>query len=169
MNKIIISIVTFLAVTVAGASLAQEDVADPEKKKQRHHRQQPQRGMQTMPAVEAMMRAIRHLDLEVEQKESIKAIMGALKADIRPVMMATKENHEQLKELVKAGDFDEGVAATLADKEGDLAAERLMLTSRALSAVYNILTVDQRNELETMAAHRKDRRGGKDKPKSGEG
>lgn len=169
MNKIIISIITTLAMTVAGASLAQEDVDGPEKKKQRQHRQHSQRGMQAMPAVEAVMRAIRHLDLDVEQKEDIKGIMGGLKADIRPVMMATRENHEQLQDLVKAAEFNEQAVAELADKEGDLAAERLMLTSRALSKVYNVLTVDQRTELEAMAAHRKDRRAGKGKPKDSEG
>lgn len=169
MNKIIISIVTTLAMAVAGASLAQEDVDGPEKKKQRHHRQQHQRGMQAMPAVEAVMRAIRHLDLDAGQKEGIKAIMGGLKADVRPVMMAAKDNHEQLRELVKAGTFNEEAVALLADKEGELAAERLMLTSRALSEVYNILTVDQRKDLEAMGAQRKDRRAGKGKPKDSEG
>ena len=122
-----------------------------------------------MPAVEAVMRAIRHLDLDAGQKEGIKAIMGGLKADVRPVMMAAKDNHEQLRELVKAGTFNEEAVALLADKEGELAAERLMLTSRALSEVYNILTVDQRKDLEAMGAQRKDRRAGKGKPKDSEG
>ena len=84
-------------------------------------------------------------------------------------MMAAKDNHEQLRELVKAGTFNEEAVALLADKEGELAAERLMLTSRALSEVYNILTVDQRKDLEAMGAQRKDRRAGKGKPKDSEG
>ena len=99
---------------------------------------------------------------------TVGEIMGALKADIRPVVMATRENHEQLKELVKAPTFDEGAVALLAEKEGDLAAERLMLTSRALSEIYNQLTNEQRIELEDMARHRKDRSAGKRQPKDSE-
>ena len=168
MNRIIITIVTSLIMTVTCAAYAQEDVAGPEKKKHRQHRQQQHHGMQAMPAVEAVMRAIRHLDLDVAQKEGIREITGGLKVDVRPVMMATRENHEQLKELVKATTFNEDAVAALAEKEGDLAAERLMLTSRALSEVYNLLTIEQREELESMASKRKEKMGKKRQPKDGE-
>ena len=169
MNKIIIALITTLIMTVTGATFAQEDVAGPENKKQRQHRQQQDRGMQAMPAVEAVMRAIRHLDLDAEQKEGIRGIMGGLKADVRPVMMATRENHEQLKELVKAATFNEEGVAALAEKEGNLAAERLMLTSRALSDIYSLLTAEQREELETMASKRKEKMGKRRQPKVDEG
>ena len=169
MNKIIIALTTTLVMTVTGATFAQEDVAGPEHKKQGQHRQKQSRGMQAMPAVDDVMRAIRHLDLDAGQKEGIREIMGGLKADVRPVMMATRENHEQLKELVKAAAFNEEAVAALAEKEGNLAAERLMLTSRALSDVYNLLTVEQREELEFMASKRKEKMGKRRQPKVDEG
>ncbi len=146
--------------TVAGTSFAQDDVVEPEKKKQRQHRQHQQRGMQAMPVVERIMHAIRQLDLDDVQKTDIKAVMQGLKEDIRPVMADTRANHEQLKDLVKAINFDDGAVAILAENEGDLAAQRLMLTSRALSDVYKLLSREQRDELEAMAAQRQERRGG---------
>jgi Spy/CpxP family protein refolding chaperone len=169
MNKLIITIVTTLIMTVTGTSFAQEYADGPVKKKQRQHRQQSHRGMQAMPVVEATMRAIRHLDLDAEQKEGIKAIMGGLKADVRPVMLAARDNHEQLKELVRAANFNDEAVAALAEKEGELAAERLMLTSRALSKVYNLLTDEQRSELAAMAAKHKKKRARNRQPKDSEG
>lgn len=160
MNKFIIAIVSTLIMTVAGTSFAQDDVVEPEKKKQRQHRQHQQRGMQAMPVVERIMHAIRQLDLDDVQKADIKAVMQGLKEDIRPVMADTRANHEQLKDLVKAIEFEEGAVQLLADNEGDLAAQRLMLTSRALSDVFKLLTPEQRDELDAMAAQRQERRSG---------
>ena len=125
--------------------------------------------MQAMPVVEAVTRAIRHLDLDLEQKEGIREVMAGLKADVRPIMMETRASHGQLQELVKAASYDEAAVAALAENEGKLAAERLMLTSRALSEIYNILTVEQRNELDAMAEQRKEKRTKKHQPKDGEG
>ncbi len=67
MNKLIIAIVTTLMLTAAGTTLAQDFYGEPGKKGQRH-----QRGPQGMPVVEKMMHAIRRLDLDDAQKESIK-------------------------------------------------------------------------------------------------
>jgi Spy/CpxP family protein refolding chaperone len=154
MKKLLVTVISSLLLMSAGTTMAQ-DPAGPDNKA-RHH----QGGMQAMPVVERTMRAIRHLDLDEEQKTAIKAVMKGLKEDVRPLMAETRANHEQLKDLVKAIDFDDEAVAILAEKEGDLAAQRLMLTSRALSDVYKLLTREQRDELEAMAAQRQERRGG---------
>jgi len=122
-----------------------------------------------MPGVERMMRGIMHLDLSDEQRASIKGIMHGLKAEERPLLKEMKSGHEQLKELIKAESFDEQAVATLAEKEGALAAERLIIASRAMSEVYAQLTDEQRTELETMAAERASRREGKRQKRSAEG
>jgi Spy/CpxP family protein refolding chaperone len=114
--------------------------------------------MQGAPMVDQLMRGIRRLDLEDEQRESIRAIMQGLKADTSPVMQKTKAVHLQLKELIKADVYDADAIAALAVQEGDFAAERMMITSRALSQVYGQLTQEQRAELETMAAEHQARR-----------
>ncbi len=161
MNKLIITIVTALLLTLAGTAIAQNNFGGPGGKGQ-------QRGMQGMPFGEQMMRGLRRLDLEDEQRDNIRAIMQDLKADTIPVMQKTRALHLQMKELIQADVYDEDAIAALAVQEGDFAAERLMITSRALSEVYGHLNQEQRDELETMAAERMERRAGKQKQRSGQ-
>ena len=152
---------TILAVTFlmsAGVSFAQDTGFGPGKPGQRG-----QRGMQGMPAVENMMRAIRHLDISDEQQADIRAVMQEMKTEIMPIMEEIKANHLQLRELIKADAYDEGAVAGLAAKEGVLAAERMVISSRALSEVYGYLTDEQRAELEEMAEQRMERRSEKHK------
>ena len=152
---------TILAVTFlmsAGASFAQDTGFGPGKPGQRG-----QRGMQGMPAVENMMRAIRRLDISDEQQADIRAVMQEMKTEVSPIMEDMKASHLQLKELIKADEYDDGAVAGLAAKEGVLVAERMVITSRALSEVYGYLTDDQRAELEEMAAQRMERRSEKRK------
>ena len=153
MNKLGITIITTLLLTVSGMALAQDFYGEQGNKGQRS-----QRGMQGMPMVDQIMRGLRRLDLEDEQRESIRAIMQGLKAETSPVMQKTRAVHLQLKELIKADVYDEDAIAALAVQEGDFATERMMITSRALSQVYGQLTQDQRDELDTIATERQERR-----------
>jgi protein CpxP len=151
-NMLAGTILTTALLAFMGTALAQDPVADSANyaKKSRHH----QRGNQSMPAVERMMRGIRHLDLSDEQKAGIKVIMKDLKAQERPLTKEMKSGHEQLKELIKAESFDEQAVAALAENVGALSTERLIIASRAMSAVYAQLTEEQRAELESMATKR---------------
>jgi len=153
MNKISITIITSLLLTVSGMALAQDFSGNPDNKGQRS-----QRGMQGSPMVDQLMRGIRRLDLEDEQRENVRAIMQGLKTETSPVMQKTRAVHLQLRELIKADVYDESAIAALAVQEGDFAAERMMITSRALSQVYGQLTPEQRDELATMAMDRQERR-----------
>ena len=106
-------------------------------------------------------RALRRLDLSDEQKESIHATMQTMKTEIAPIMSETKAGHLQLKELIKADQYDEDAVADLAAKEGDLAAERMLIASKAISVMLDQLTDEQRIQLDEMAAARKERHGKK--------
>ena len=61
MNKISITIITTLMLTVSGMALAQDSSGNPGNKGQRS-----QRGMQGASMVDQLMRGIRRLDLEDE-------------------------------------------------------------------------------------------------------
>ena len=163
-NTISRTILTTLLICFMGTALAQDPTAEPTRK---GHKQQ--RGNQAMPIVPSMMRAIRHLDLSDEQKADIKVIMKDLKAEERQLTREIKPGQEQLKELIKADSFDEEAVAAVAEKEGALAAERLIISSRALSEVYAQLTDEQRAELETMATQRAVKRAEKRGKRSAEG
>ena len=154
MNKLLIAIVTTLL--LSGTALAQEFEKGPGKKGQRQHG-----GTESMPAVEQLTRAIRHLDLDDEQKAGVHTIMRAVKEEMRPIMQDMKAGHEQLKELIKSGSYDEQTVAAMAEIEGQLAAERLKISARAMSGILALLTVEQREQLETMATERRQRHAGK--------
>jgi protein CpxP len=153
MKKLIIIAVTGILLAGSGFVIARDGHGG-----HGHKGQRGQHGGQFMPLTDRFMRAIRHLDLSEDQKESIHTTMQAMKAEINPVMGEMKAGHLQLKELIKADEFDEQAVAELAAKEGDLAAERILITSRAMSDVYAQLTDEQRTELEEMRAERMERR-----------
>ena len=155
MNKLIITIATTLLLTTSVSVLAQDEPTGERSRKGERH----QGGMQATPVADRLMRAVRHLDLSDEQKENVKAIAKGMKADIRAIMHETKAGHMALQDLIKSDVYDEEAVAAIAGKEGDLAAERLMITSRAMSDVYKQLTDEQRIELESMAANHRQNRG----------
>ena len=152
MYKLIITTTMALLLMLSGLALAQDDFYGDRERNQRH-----KRGMPAMPVVSQVFRAVRRLDLSEDQKSAVKEIMQRLKQETRPIMGEMKANHVLLRDLIKAETYDEAAVAELAEAEGKLAAERLVFTSRALSDMYAQLTDEQREELETMAAERRER------------
>ena len=170
MNKLLITIITTLLMTATSITFAQGYNGEPGRKGQR-----PQRPMQAMPVVDQFMRGLRQLDLSEDQKTGVKAVMQGLKETVRPIMQESKAGHMQLRDLIKADNYDETAVAAIAKKEGDFAANRMIVTSQALADVLSLLTDEQRVQLYTMAAKRmahrgkKERRGEKRKPAPVEG
>jgi protein CpxP len=149
MNKFIIITISTLMLSVSGMALAQNSDGESGDRGKRQHR-----GMQANPLVDQVMRGIRRLDLEEDQKTSIKAIMQTLKADSRALMGQTRDNHQQLNALITADSYDEAAVLNLAENEGKLATERMLLSASALSDIYTQLTEEQRAELSLMAEER---------------
>ena len=166
MNKSIIMVITALLLAVSGMAVAQDYDRNPGSKGKR-----PQRGMQAPPQspVQGVMRAIRHLDLSDEQKEAVWNITHNLRGDLHPVMMEMRDGQRQLKDLLRSGNFDEKAVAALAEKEGDLVAQRIMLTSGALAGIFDQLTEEQKSQLAAMAEKRKQRGKAKRGKKGGKG
>ena len=161
MNKYLITIIATLLIASTGSVFAQGPDGRPGNKgherKSHHH----QRGMQATPALDQLMRALRRLDLSDEQKANTRAILEVMKAEIHPIMAEIKAGQDELKELIQSTAFDEDAIRALAEKEGDLTAERVMITSLALSRVMGELTEEQRTKLATMAAERREKRSAK--------
>jgi protein CpxP len=164
MNKLIITTISVLMLSASGMALAQNSDREFGDRGKRQHR-----GMQTNPLVDQVMRGIRRLDLEEDQKTSIKAIMQTLKADSRVLMGQTKDNHQQLKALITADSYDEAAVLNLAENEGKLATERMLLSASSLSDIYAQLSEEQRAELSVMVEERMAKRGERRKERSSEG
>lgn len=166
MNKVMISMVTALLLSMSSMAVAQDGAPGPGHKGQRPHRgmQAPSRSM-----MDGVMRAIKRLDLSDEQQENIWVTAHDLKGQLHPVMVEMKKGQRELRELISSGNYDAKAVAELAKKEGDLTEQRILLTSEAVANVLGQLTEEQRARLEAMKTERKqrvkDRRGMK-RPRS---
>jgi len=153
MNKLIITIVTTMLLTVTGTAFSQDPSGEPGRKGQRDRH-----GMQEMPVVGQIMHALKQLDLNEEQQANIKAVRHELKTEVQPIMKELNTGHRQLKELIKAESYNKDAVAELAKKEGELATQRIVLTAEALSKALGYLSDEQRDQLGAMAAERKKQR-----------
>jgi len=162
MNKFLITIIATVLMAGTGSVFAQNPDDGSEKSGHQKNRLHHQRGMRDTPALDQLMRALRRLDLSDEQKANTRAILEVMKAEIHPIMAEMKAGQSELKELIQSTDFDEDAIRVLAEEAGDLTAERIMITSLAMSRVMDELTDEQRAELDAMTAERKEKR--KQKP-----
>lgn len=156
MNKLLISIVATLALAATGFAQAQDTDTDPTPEKKA---QGQKRGPQAMPFGPDMMRALKKLDLSEEQKTSIKAILEMAREDLHPVMVEMRDGQKQIRELVRAETYEASTVATLAERAGELATTRIILTSRAMSDVRAQLSAEQLEKFDAMAARMKARHG----------
>ena len=154
MNKVMISMVTALLLSMSGMAVAQDGAPGPGNKGQRPHR-----GMQATPRpmMEGVMRAIKRLDLSDDQRESIWSTTHDLKGQLHPIKVEMKKGQRELRELIISGNYDAKAVAALAKKEGGLTEQRILLTSEAVANVLGQLTEEQRNELEAMKTERRQR------------
>jgi len=103
--------------------------------------------------------AIKQLDLSPDQQAEIESIFVASRDAMKAHAEASKALREDLRNLLNAPQLDEDALATLAEAEGDLAEERVMLMGTLAADVLAELDEEQRAELEELRAERLARRG----------
>lgn len=155
MNKFMTTLIASVLLIAAGTVMA--GGYGEQGKRGKHHR--GDRGDCTgSMMVEQFSRGLQQLDLSDEQKANVKVMMQDLRTQSQSIGDEMRGNHLQLREVIKADTWDESAAAQLAAKEGDLTAQRTLLTSKAMSGIYAQLTDDQRAELEAKTEERMERR-----------
>ena len=152
-NKLIITIISTLMLSIGGTAVAQSPDGDLNDRGDRE-----QRGPHGNPFLEKAMRGIKSLDLSAEQRVNIRSILQTLKADSVSLMEERRATHMQLRTLITAETYDAHAVALLANTAGQLAAERVILSSQALAEVYSQLTAEQQTELDAKAADRMTKR-----------
>lgn len=103
-------------------------------------------------------RMAKKLDLSDDQRTQIEAIIAASKqqkSDQRDKMQA---NREQIKELTQRSPLDEAAVRTVADAQGDLKADMIMLQAQQRAKIHAVLTDEQRAELEDMGGKKRGHR-----------
>lgn len=97
------------------------------------------------------------LDLSSEQQTEVSSLLAAAKQANAPDRQRMMELREQL--MAQRDNFDATEARKLADEIGQVTGRLVFRASETWSRVYQLLTAEQRAELETLMAKREAHRG----------
>jgi len=103
------------------------------------------------------MLPLRALDLTDAQKEQIKAIHEAEKAKVEPFVNQLKEAHKAMREATANGQFNESAIRAIAANQTQAQIELAVSHARVQSAIYQVLTAEQKAKLEKFQQDRKAR------------
>lgn len=100
-----------------------------------------------------LVRAVHTLDLDEAQIAAIHDILAENKEALHANHLATKDAHEALRETLMADSLDPTELEAIARLEGDLTAERIVLSAHVATRVLAELTEEQREELRILHEH----------------
>jgi Spy/CpxP family protein refolding chaperone len=101
------------------------------------------------------------LDMTEQQRADTKAILDDSRQQMVKLREQMRENRVQLKNLAGKTDFDEAAVRSIADKQGDLKANMIVLRARQRHAMKAVLTDEQRVQLDDMRERKTHLGGGK--------
>ena len=96
---------------------------------------------------------LRHLRLSEAQQDKIFAIMHAQAPQAHELGKAIRKAHQGLHELVTGAIFDDAKAKALTDALGKAVADSTLLHTRTHRQIFDVLTPEQRQELERHGGH----------------
>lgn len=112
----------------------------------------------------------RHLDMTEEQKAQLRDVLDAARPEADRLADAMIDNRQSMKALRKSETFSEDEIRAIADQQGRLTADMIVLHARVRSQIGAILTPDQRERLEKMRKRHRGKghhgRGAHDGPQS---
>jgi Spy/CpxP family protein refolding chaperone len=94
--------------------------------------------------------AIFDLDLTQAQMEQVKALRDAARTASDPYEEQVGNAEKDIREAIESGSFDEGAVHALAVTQAKAIAELRVIQARTDSAIYKLLTAEQREALKTM-------------------
>ena len=103
-------------------------------------------------------RMAKKLDLSENQRTQIEDIMAASKPQIMDHREKLRENRKQLKSLTKQSPLDEAALRKVADTQGDLTADMIVLRAQQRAKIGDILTQEQRAKLADRADKKREHR-----------
>ena len=105
-----------------------------------------------------LMRALDRLDLSDEQQEALKALLEDNRESVEANREQLHEARTALREAMQAETVDLNAVRTLADKVGAVETEAAVFRASMKNQIMEILTEEQRAELQEMIQNRKERR-----------
>lgn len=107
------------------------------------------------------MRAMSQLDLSDEQRAQIKNLFRDQRDAMRDTMDKMQDNRASLRDAAQNG-ADEKKVRALAEKQGDLVTEMIMARTQMRKKINDVLTEEQRTELQKIRKQRMDDRHDRD-------
>ncbi len=105
-----------------------------------------------------LSQAVKRLDLSDAQQDAIRSLFEANREDMIANFEASRAVREELQGLLQQESLDQDALAELAEREGELAEERIMLGGNLASDVLAELDDAQREELAALRDERQERR-----------
>ncbi len=90
------------------------------------------------------------LDLTEAQQTQVKDIFAKEKPAIAPLMMQKGQLHQQLMQQAISGTFDPAKVQALAAQQGQVETALAVEHAKIASAIYNILTPDQKTKAQQL-------------------
>lgn len=97
------------------------------------------------------------LNLTAAQKTQVKSIMEASRAKIQPLKESMKANRRKMNEATANGQFDEAQVSAIATEQATIGAQLIVEKERAKSQMFQILTAEQKVQMQQFKAQMKDR------------
>ena len=95
------------------------------------------------------------LDLTDDQRTQIEAIAEESREQMSDQRNKLQANLEQLRELMQQSPFNEAEVRNIADAQGDLKADMIVLRAQQRTKINAVLTDDQHAQLEKMRGKRR--------------
>jgi len=147
--------VLILAMVLAAS--ASTFARDHERGHERGDRGHGHNGIVAMEMVSHMKRTLKQLDLSTDQKIAIRETFTAMKAEVKPLAEAMRDNRAALHQLLMAEDYDEAAVVDVAEEQGAITAELIRLASGTIHSVKGELTESQLIRLAEMREERRER------------
>ena len=97
-------------------------------------------------------RMMERLNVTPEQRTAVRAIVDQSRPQFRQLRDQMVENHKQLRNLIDQGNYDEAQVQQLAQAEGNLKAQMIVLRTKVQSQIRGVLTDQQREQLKQFGA-----------------
>ncbi len=113
-------------------------------------RQKPATEQDARPAGPRILRHRDRIGLTDEQANAISALHDNLRTELEPNRKRMRELRQELREVLSKG-YDDREVRRIAEEQGRLLAERVILRSRTKMKVRDILSEQQRIQLKALA------------------
>jgi Spy/CpxP family protein refolding chaperone len=99
-----------------------------------------------------------YLDLTDAQQTQIKQLKASAKPAMKPLYQQERQSHQQMKDLILSGSFDQAKAQAIANQETQVHAQLEVQRASLAAQAYQVLTADQKTKLNQFLAKREQRR-----------